>query len=203
MRSTIKKSLAGLAALGALGVGGAAVANAASDDPRSHDSRSGERPNRTQLTGETATKVRAAALAKVSGGTVRGTHAEGTGYEAHVTKADGTHVEVHVDREFKVTSVQERQGRGRGSDGNGRGHHRGDGRGGPRGDERALTGETATKVRAAALARVSGGTVLRVETDSDGAVYEAHMRKADGTEVEVKLDREFKVTSVEEHGGPR
>lgn len=72
---------------------------------------------------------------------------------------------------------------------------RGAGRG-----ETALTGDTAEKVKAAALARVSGGTVLRVETDR-GGVYEAHVRKPDGTEVEVKVDRAFKVTSVEEHPG--
>ena len=54
--------------------------------------------------------MRAAALAKVPGGTVRVMHAEGTGYEAHVTKADGTHVEVMLDREFKVTSVEQHRG---------------------------------------------------------------------------------------------
>ena len=58
---------------------------------------------------------------------------------------------------------------------------------------------------------MSGGTVIRVETDSDGT-YEAHVRKSDGTEVEVKMDKDFTVTSVEEfqgrgghgggHGGP-
>jgi uncharacterized membrane protein YkoI len=65
----------------------------------------------------------------------------------------------------------------------------------PRGNETALTGSTAEKVKQAALARVDG-TVLRVETD-DGGVYEAHIRKADGTEVEVKVNRQFKVTAVE------
>ena len=81
------------------------------------------------------------------------------------------------------------------------GHHGGPGmgRGGP-GAERALTGDTATKVRRAALAEVSGGTIIRVETDA-GGVYEAHVRKSDGTEVEVKVDRQFKVTGVEEHEG--
>ena len=41
--------------------------------------------------------------------------------------------------------------------------------------------------------------MLRVETDADGT-YEAHVRKADGTEVEVKMDKDFTITSVEEHG---
>ena len=37
-----------------------------------------------------------------------------------------------------------------------------------RSDETLLTGDTAAKVRAAALAKVSGGTIERVETDADG-----------------------------------
>ena len=60
-----------------------------------------------------------------------------------------------------------------------------------------LTGDTAAKVRDAAKAKVPGGTILRVETDSDG-VYEAHVRKSDGTEVEVKVNKSFDVTAVEE-----
>jgi phosphomannomutase len=46
------------------------------------------------------------------------------------------------------------------------------------------------------------GTVLRVETDN-GGVYEAHIRKADGTEVEVKVDKSFNVTAVNELSGDR
>jgi uncharacterized membrane protein YkoI len=64
--------------------------------------------------------------------------------------------------------------------------------------EQPLTGETATKVRKAAQAAVPNGTIVRVETDR-GGVYEAHVRRADGTEVEVKVDASFAVTSVEEH----
>ena len=37
-----------------------------------------------------------------------------------------------------------------------------------RSDETALTGDTATKVKDAALAKTGGGTVERVETDGDG-----------------------------------
>jgi hypothetical protein len=39
--------------------------------------------------------------------------------------------------------------------------------------------------------------VLRVETDSGDAAYEAHMKKADGTLVTVKFDKSFTVTAVE------
>jgi hypothetical protein len=62
--------------------------------------------------------------------------------------------------------------------------------------EHALSGDTAAKVKAAALKKVSG-TVERVETNVDSsAPYEAHIRKADGTEVEVQVSKSFDVTAV-------
>ena len=64
--------------------------------------------------------------------------------------------------------------------------------------EELLTGDTAEKVKAAALASVAGGTVERVETDAEGAAYEAHVKKSDGTQVTVKFDSNFKVTSTED-----
>ena len=63
--------------------------------------------------------------------------------------------------------------------------------------ETLLTGDTAAKVKAAALAKVPGATVERVETDADhGSPYEAHVRKSDGTELEVLVDKSFAVTAV-------
>jgi ABC-type transport system substrate-binding protein len=63
--------------------------------------------------------------------------------------------------------------------------------------EALLAGDTATKVKAAATAAVPGGTIQRVENDAEGSTYEAHMTKADGSHVTVKVDASFKVTSVE------
>jgi len=63
--------------------------------------------------------------------------------------------------------------------------------------ETLLTGTTADKARAAALAAVPGGTVQRVENDAEGATYEAHMLKSDGMPVTVKMDANFKVTGIE------
>jgi hypothetical protein len=67
-----------------------------------------------------------------------------------------------------------------------------------------LTGSTASNVRAAALAAVPGAKVIRVETDSAGAAYEAHLQKSDGSYVTVKLDRSFHVTATQSGfgGGP-
>ena len=62
--------------------------------------------------------------------------------------------------------------------------------------ETLLTGTTAEKVTAAAQAAVPGATVIRVETDSEGAAYEAHMQKSDGSVVTVKFDSNFSVTDT-------
>jgi hypothetical protein len=63
--------------------------------------------------------------------------------------------------------------------------------------ETVLTGTTADKVKAAALAAVPGGTIIRVETDSAGSPYEAHVKKSDGTDVTIKVDAGFNVTATE------
>jgi hypothetical protein len=66
--------------------------------------------------------------------------------------------------------------------------------------ETLLTGDVAAKVRAAALKQVSG-TVERVETNVDSsAPYEAHIRKSDGTEVEVQVSKDFTVAAVNAMG---
>jgi hypothetical protein len=75
-----------------------------------------------------------------------------------------------------------------------------------RAGEVALTGTNLATAKAAALKAVPGGTVYRVETDADGATYEAHMIKADGTHVTVKFNKSFTVTSIQKGmgaGGPR
>jgi hypothetical protein len=67
-----------------------------------------------------------------------------------------------------------------------------------RSDETPLAGDAAAKVRSLALAKVSGGTIVRIETDADGnAAYEAHMVKADGSPVIVYVNKQFEVVSVQ------
>ena len=77
--------------------------------------------------------------------------------------------------------------------------------------EEVLTGDTATKVEAAVKAAQPDATIERMETDADGATYEAHITKADGTRATVLLDANFTVTETQEgmggpggggHGGP-
>lgn len=67
--------------------------------------------------------------------------------------------------------------------------------------EKPLAGDVAAKVRAAALAKVSG-TVERVETNvDDSAPYEAHIVKSDGTQVIVEVNKDFTVHAVQSMGG--
>jgi hypothetical protein len=106
------KSLTGVAALGALTLGGSAIADAASTTKQSRSSSAGHKANgmtETFLTGDTAAKVRAAALAKLPGGTIERVETDvdfGSPYEAHVRKADGTSVQVLVDHTFVVTAIK-------------------------------------------------------------------------------------------------
>jgi hypothetical protein len=198
MQTTIRKSVTTLAALGALGLGGAAIAGAADDGTSSSGTKSSrDRPGHPQqapLSADVAAKVKAAAVEKVPGATVLRSEAGGpwgTAYHAHVKKADGTLAVVLVDKSFTATSVEADRGRG------GRGDGRHGGPGGPGGGETALTGDTKTKVEAAAKAKLPGATILRSETNNDSiAAYEAHVRKADGTEAEVLVDKSFGVVEV-------
>jgi hypothetical protein len=67
--------------------------------------------------------------------------------------------------------------------------------------EQELTGDTADQVKAAVLAKYPDATIERMETDAEGAAYEAHITEADGTRATVKLDEAFAVTATET-GGP-
>lgn len=74
--------------------------------------------------------------------------------------------------------------------------------------ESLVTGDSATKLTDAALAKFPGASVIRVENDSDGDKYEVHLKKADGSVVTVTFDENFKVTGDHEgfadpaKGGP-
>jgi hypothetical protein len=75
-----------------------------------------------------------------------------------------------------------------------------------RSDESQVTGSKAATLKAAALKAVPGATVIRVETDAGDAAYEVHMKKADGSLVTVKFDKNLQQTAVEDgmgKGDPR
>jgi hypothetical protein len=64
-------------------------------------------------------------------------------------------------------------------------------------DDRPLVGSTLDKARDAALAHTGGGTVIESEVGDDGAAYGVEVRLADGSVVEVALDRDFRVIGDE------
>ena len=68
--------------------------------------------------------------------------------------------------------------------------------------ETLLTGDDAAKAEAAALKAVPGATIIRVETNSSGSVYESHVKKADGSMATVLFDKDFNVTSTIDGFGP-
>ena len=120
MFHSIKKAAAGVIALAALGLGGAALASAATSTshvtatPRAwrgqapppmpaHGTAAHEDAERT-VTGNAAARAQAAAVKSVGGGTAGAvtTDCFGKGYEVVVTKSDGTKIEVHLDSSFNV-----------------------------------------------------------------------------------------------------
>jgi uncharacterized membrane protein YkoI len=122
MFSTARKTIATVAVLAAAALGGSALATAATTGSSSSATTSSpaQKPmgggphvgangkTETPLTGDTAAKVKAAALAKVPGGTIERVETDvdhGSPYEAHVTKSDGTRLEVLVNADFEVTAV--------------------------------------------------------------------------------------------------
>ena len=66
--------------------------------------------------------------------------------------------------------------------------------------EAELTGADASSVEAAVLAAYPDATIDRMETDAEGAAFEAHITLADGSDATVKLDASFAITATETHG---
>ena len=207
MLSSIRKTAMAAAALGALGLGGSAIAGAA-DKTAGTGTTTGtttqsrpDHPQREALSSDVAAKVKAAALAKVPGATVLRTEAGGpygSAYHAHVRTSAGASRVVLVNASFEATAVEAERARGGGP---GRGDH-----GGPRGGrgETALTGDTKTKVEAAVKAKYAGATIERTETNTDGsAPYESHIKTSDGKELEVLVNKDFEVVGANERPARR
>lgn len=99
MRRRSTKILAGLAALTAFALGGAAIANATGvtgDDEGQ------------QLTSSEADRAGAAALHATGGGTVQETERdseEGATFEVEVRKPDGSVVDVRLDSSYRIVGV--------------------------------------------------------------------------------------------------
>lgn len=117
MFHSFKRALAGVTALAALGLGGAAIAGAATSptttaashraQPRFNGPAPGTAAHESAekaVAGDAAARAQAAAVKSVGGGTAGPvtTDCTGRGFETTVTKPDGTKVEVHLDSSYNV-----------------------------------------------------------------------------------------------------
>ena len=67
--------------------------------------------------------------------------------------------------------------------------------GGEDGGDVPITGEALTSASAAALAHTGGGRVTGTEVGDEESYYEVEVTLADGRQVDVQLDRDFKVVA--------
>ena len=77
--------------------------------------------------------------------------------------------------------------------------------GASRGDdnERAIEGKALARASAAALAHTGGGRVTETEMQDEDAYYEVEVTLANGSQVDVHLDRSFAVVGDEAEDGER
>jgi hypothetical protein len=65
-----------------------------------------------------------------------------------------------------------------------------------RDSERPITGPALTAATSAALAHTGGGRVTGTEVDDEDSKYEVEVTLADGHQVDVQLDDQFRVVST-------
>jgi uncharacterized membrane protein YkoI len=108
MTDKLKKIVAGVAVLAALGLGGAALAGATSGGHDSADSAdAGDSEGAGSISSTDAARARDAAAAETGGkpGHIERDGEKGATYEVEVSKADGTQFDVRLDDQFKVVAV--------------------------------------------------------------------------------------------------
>jgi uncharacterized membrane protein YkoI len=67
-----------------------------------------------------------------------------------------------------------------------------------------IAGDSSARAEKAALAATHGGEVNQTELDGEnGATYEVEVAKTDGSQVDVRLDDNFKVVVIEPDGEGR
>ena len=184
MKDKLKGALIAVGVIAVLATGGAAIAGATGGD----DDK-GEKE--TPITGSALDRAGQAALKEVGGGKVTQTEAgdEEGAYEVEVTKADGSQVDVHLDKGFAVISAEadkadsEREQ----SDDDGENDD---------GPDKAITGAALERASQAALKKVGSGKVTETEAGDEESYYEVEVTKADGSQVDVQLDRSFDVVGT-------
>jgi uncharacterized membrane protein YkoI len=68
--------------------------------------------------------------------------------------------------------------------------------------DKAISGQALDRASAAALAETGGGKVTETEVGDEEGAYEVEVTRADGSQVDVHLDKDFSVlSSVGDHDG--
>jgi uncharacterized membrane protein YkoI len=67
-------------------------------------------------------------------------------------------------------------------------------------DEAPITGEALDKASAAALEETGEGRVTETEVGDEESYYEVEVTRPDGSQVDVQLDRDFRVVGSEADG---
>jgi uncharacterized membrane protein YkoI len=65
------------------------------------------------------------------------------------------------------------------------------------GTEKAITGSALDRASAVALDHTGGGRVTETEVGDEEGYYEVEVTRADGSQVDVHLDRDFKVLGAQ------
>jgi uncharacterized membrane protein YkoI len=68
------------------------------------------------------------------------------------------------------------------------------------GSEKPIPGGARDRAAAAALEHTGGGRVTETEVGDEEGYYEVEVTRADGSQVDVHLDRDFKVLGAEDDG---
>ncbi len=169
-RTKVFLTVAALSLAGGAGLAGAAVSG---DDD-------------APITGDALEQAMAAALAETGGGEVTETEIgdDEAFYEVEVRMPDGRQIDVHLDKAFKVTAQDVESADDDDLDGDDEADEA---------DDVPLTGTDLERATAAALAHTGGGEVTETELDDDEGVYEVEVRMSDGRQIDVHLDKDFKV----------
>ena len=68
------------------------------------------------------------------------------------------------------------------------------------GADQPITGDALAKAKAAALAETGGGRVTGTEVGDEESYYEVEVTRADGSQVDVQLDKAFAVVGSKDDG---
>lgn len=166
-----------VAAAAALLVGGTAAVYAATND---------------DLRGSDRSRVTAAALKAVGGGTVTEAEREDGGYyDVTVIGTDGTEIDVRLDSSLKAVSIDRDDAAVASTSPSSSGRSTTS----TTDDDELPAGSERDRVTAAARKAVGGGTITDAEANHGG--YDVEIVDSAGREVDVRLDAQLKVLSVD------